>query len=131
MAIIKRRILSAFLRNISKKGRKRRKILDISCTNEYESLTIHKISEHTRAYIKIQDGCNQFCSYCIIPYTRGRIRSKQPEDVIREIRALAREGCERGGPHRYSSEFLRYGFSGGKQNRSACSNRKCTENRWH
>ena len=75
-----------------KKSEKTSEVLDISATKEYESLTIHKVSEHTRAYIKIQDGCNQFCSYCIIPYTRGRIRSKRPEEVIREIRTLAEKG---------------------------------------
>lgn len=67
-------------------------VVDIAHTKEYESLTIHKVSEHTRAYIKIQDGCNQFCSYCIIPYTRGRIRSKAPEEIVREIRDLAKDG---------------------------------------
>ena len=88
----KKKDIVRILEEYFQKGEKTAEVLDISCTNEYESLTIHKISEHTRAYIKIQDGCNQFCSYCIIPYTRGRIRSKQLEDVIREIRALAREG---------------------------------------
>ena len=88
----KKKDIVRILEEYFQKGEKTAEVLDISCTNEYESLTIHKINEHTRAYIKIQDGCNQFCSYCIIPYTRGRIRSKQPEDVIREIRALAREG---------------------------------------
>lgn len=88
----KKKDIVRILEEYFQKGEKTAEVLDISCTNEYESLTIHKINEHTRAYIKIQDGCNQFCSYCIIPYTRGRIRSKQLEDVIREIRALAREG---------------------------------------
>lgn len=88
----KKKDIVRILEEYFQKREKTAEVLDISCTNEYESLTIHKINEHTRAYIKIQDGCNQFCSYCIIPYTRGRIRSKQPEDVIREIRALAREG---------------------------------------
>lgn len=69
-------------------------VVDIAATKEYESLTIHKVSEHTRAYIKIQDGCNQFCSYCIIPYTRGRIRSKDPAEVLEEIRDLAKEGYQ-------------------------------------
>ena len=59
---------------------------------EYEELKIDKVSEHTRAYIKIQDGCNQFCSYCIIPYTRGRIRSRAIEDVVDEVRRLADNG---------------------------------------
>ena len=67
-------------------------VIDINHTKEYEDLTIHKVNEHTRAYIKIQDGCNQFCSYCIIPYTRGRIRSKNPEEVIEEVKNLAAQG---------------------------------------
>ncbi len=53
-------------------------VIDINHTKEYEDLTIHKVNEHTRAYIKIQDGCNQFCSYCIIPYTRGRNPQQKP-----------------------------------------------------
>jgi len=57
-------------------------IIDIGKTGEYEPLHIRKISDHTRAFIKVQDGCNQFCSYCIIPYTRGRVRSRQMEDVV-------------------------------------------------
>lgn len=56
---------------------------------EYESLKINQTGEHTRAYIKIQDGCNQFCSYCIIPYVRGRVRSRKPEDIVNEVKTLA------------------------------------------
>lgn len=67
-------------------------VVDISHDTEYEELKIDKVSEHTRAYIKIQDGCNQFCSYCIIPYTRGRIRSRAIEDVVDEVRRLADNG---------------------------------------
>ena len=63
--------------------------IDINKTREYENLEINASLAHTRAYIKIQDGCNQFCSYCIIPYTRGRIRSKNPEEVIEEVKNLA------------------------------------------
>ena len=59
---------------------------------EYESLKINQTGEHTRAYIKIQDGCNQFCSYCIIPFARGRVRSRNSEDVIREVKRLAEHG---------------------------------------
>ncbi|MGN0319199.1 MAG: tRNA (N(6)-L-threonylcarbamoyladenosine(37)-C(2))-methylthiotransferase MtaB [Lachnospira sp.] len=59
---------------------------------EYEELTIDKVSEHTRAYIKIQDGCNQFCSYCIIPYLRGRIRSRSIDDIENEVKRLAANG---------------------------------------
>lgn len=49
---------------------------------------------HTRAYIKIQDGCNQFCSYCIIPYARGRIRSRDPQEITEEVKGLAAEGVK-------------------------------------
>lgn len=61
-------------------------VVDIAKTHEYEELNIYDVCEHTRAYIKVQDGCNQFCSYCIIPYTRGRVRSRRPEDVTAEVR---------------------------------------------
>lgn len=66
---------------------------DISRTKDYEPLSLTKPGDHTRAYIKVQDGCNQFCTYCIIPYARGRVRSREVEDVIREVRALAENGC--------------------------------------
>lgn len=49
-----------------------------------------RLGEHTRAFIKVQDGCNQFCSYCIIPYARGRVRSRKPEDVEAEVKLVAR-----------------------------------------
>lgn len=67
--------------------------IDINHTKEYESLFVAKTMEHTRAYVKVQDGCNQFCSYCIIPYARGRVRSRDLEDVMREVRTLADNGC--------------------------------------
>ncbi len=67
-------------------------IIEIGRTSEYEELTLTKTAEHTRAYIKIQDGCNQFCSYCIIPYARGRVRSRKQEDILAEIRNLAASG---------------------------------------
>ena len=67
-------------------------IIDIGRTNEYENLHIRKISDHTRAFIKVQDGCNQFCSYCIIPYTRGRVRSRSMEDVVQEVEELSASG---------------------------------------
>lgn len=60
--------------------------------DEYEESQLRRSGEHTRAYIKIQDGCNQFCSYCVIPYARGRIRSRRAEDVLREIRGMAEAG---------------------------------------
>ena len=71
--------------------RQKDRVLDVPeilRTREYEPLSIRKTAEHVRAYIKVQDGCNQFCSYCIIPYARGRVRSRQPEDIVSEITAL-------------------------------------------
>ena len=69
-------------------------VIDISATQEYEALRIEHQADHTRAFIKVQDGCNQFCSYCIIPYTRGRVRSRRPEDVEKEVRDLAEKGYQ-------------------------------------
>ena len=67
-------------------------LIEISETHEYEDLSIERIAGHTRAFIKVQDGCNQFCSYCIIPYTRGRVRSRKPEAILKEVRTLAANG---------------------------------------
>lgn len=67
-------------------------VIDINHTSEYESLHVSHVCEHTRAYIKIQDGCNQFCSYCIIPYTRGRVRSRQAAEIISEVKTLVSRG---------------------------------------
>lgn len=58
----------------------------------YENMIIEKDSEHTRAFVKVQDGCNQFCSYCIIPFARGRIRSREIPDVVKEVTGLAKAG---------------------------------------
>lgn len=69
-------------------------VIEINETHEYERLSIHKIADHTRAFLKVQDGCNQFCSYCIIPYTRGRVRSRSPEEVVAEVRELAAAGYQ-------------------------------------
>ena len=68
--------------------------IDISQTSMYEEVTLKRTAEHTRAYIKIQDGCNQFCSYCIIPYARGRVRSRKPEKVIEEVKKIAQKGIK-------------------------------------
>lgn len=65
---------------------------DINSTYEYEETRLERTAEHIRAYIKIQDGCNQFCSYCVIPYARGRVRSRRAEDILTEIRGLASAG---------------------------------------
>lgn len=69
-------------------------VIDINHTAEYEEMTLTKTAEHTRAYIKIQDGCNQFCSYCIIPYARGRVRSRKMEDILAEVRGLIENGYQ-------------------------------------
>ena len=69
-----------------------KELVDINHINEYEELHLSRTAEHTRAYIKVQDGCNQFCSYCIIPYARGRVRSRSHDSVIREVEELARNG---------------------------------------
>ena len=69
-------------------------IEDINQTHEYESLHLTKPGDHTRAYIKVQDGCNQFCTYCIIPYARGRVRSREQEDVVNEVKSLASNGYQ-------------------------------------
>lgn len=69
-------------------------VIDVNHTSEYENLTISRTAEHTRAYIKVQDGCNQFCSYCIIPYARGRVRSRDIEDVKTEVGNLAKAGYQ-------------------------------------
>lgn len=82
-------ILEAFE---SGKKRLEKEILDINHTNEYEELHLEQTAEHTRAYVKVQDGCNQFCTYCIIPYVRGRVRSRARDSVLGEIQKLADNG---------------------------------------
>lgn len=67
-------------------------VIKINQTKEYEDLSIDHTAEHVRAYIKVQDGCNQFCTYCIIPYARGRVRSRNIESVLKEVRALSQKG---------------------------------------
>jgi threonylcarbamoyladenosine tRNA methylthiotransferase MtaB len=74
-------------------GKEERAVIDINDgRQEYEELSLTHTAEHTRAFVKVQDGCNQFCSYCIIPYARGRVRSRKLEDVRREVEALAEKG---------------------------------------
>ena len=67
-------------------------ILEINHRQPYEELNMTNTAEHTRAFVKVQDGCNQFCSYCIIPYARGRVRSRGLCDVLDEVRTLAANG---------------------------------------
>lgn len=69
-------------------------VLDLSSPVPYEEMTLERTAEHTRAYIKIQDGCNQFCSYCIIPFARGRVRSRRADDIMREAQGLVAAGYQ-------------------------------------
>jgi threonylcarbamoyladenosine tRNA methylthiotransferase MtaB len=74
-------------------GKEERAVIDINDgRQEYEELSLTHTAEHTRAFVKVQDGCNQFCSYCIIPYARGRVRSRKLADVCREVETLAEKG---------------------------------------
>lgn len=83
------KILEAFFA-----GREEETVQDLKRCCEYETLEVSAVSERTRAYVKVQDGCNQFCSYCIIPYTRGRVRSRRTEDVVEEVKRLAQSGTK-------------------------------------
>lgn len=67
-------------------------VSDIMKERVFEPLSIQKLTNRTRAYLKIQDGCSQYCSYCIIPYARGPIRSREPQEVLAEVRRLADNG---------------------------------------
>lgn len=80
-------ILNDFIRD-----RESKKIIYDLSSVEFEKMEISHFDNHTRAFVKIQDGCNAFCSYCIIPYTRGRVRSKNKNDVIEEVSRLVEDG---------------------------------------
>lgn len=80
------------LEEYEKEHAKQVQVIEINHTKEYEELSISSTAEHVRAYIKVQDGCNQFCTYCIIPFARGRVRSRKIEDVLREVETLAAKG---------------------------------------
>ena len=97
-------ILEEYLRLSSEEGKaftreekeafSERNIIDINRTQEYENMQLSQTAEHTRAFLKVQDGCNQFCSYCIIPYARGRIRYRRMEEVLEEVQKLAENGYQ-------------------------------------
>ena len=84
----KNRIVEA-LAEYEKEHAKKACVIEINKTKEYEELSIDHTAEHVRAYIKVQDGCNQFCTYCIIPYARGRVRSRKIQEILEEVKALA------------------------------------------
>ena len=91
----KKHELAERLEEFFEKHEKARAMIDINCQKEgYEELSLSRTAEHTRAFIKVQDGCNQFCTYCIIPYARGRVRSRKPADVLDEIQRLAENGYQ-------------------------------------
>ena len=85
-------ILDEYLGNVHEEEEAEVFVTDLSHGSDYEALHLEQPSDHTRAFIKVQDGCNQFCSYCIIPYARGRVRSRSREDVVKEITGLVAQG---------------------------------------
>ncbi|HWQ30604.1 MAG TPA: tRNA (N(6)-L-threonylcarbamoyladenosine(37)-C(2))-methylthiotransferase MtaB, partial [Negativicutes bacterium] len=74
------------------KNEKLSMVRDIMEVNEFEEMPIRNYKSRTRAFLKIQEGCDQYCTYCIIPYARGHIRSRRPESIIEEVRELAKNG---------------------------------------
>lgn len=89
----KKHELVPLLREYEASHRKMACVADINHEKQaYEELSLSRTAEHTRAFIKVQDGCNQFCTYCIIPFARGRVRSRELPDVLQEIRTLAKSG---------------------------------------
>ena len=80
------------LEEYEKEHAKQVQVIEINHTKEYEELSRSSTAEHVRAYIKVQDGCNQFCTYCIIPFARGRVRSRKIEEVLSEVETLAAKG---------------------------------------
>jgi len=83
-------LVAAYLQN--REAAENIALAEIGKEHSYEELPIAAVTEHTRAFIKIEDGCNQFCSYCIIPYVRGRVRSRSEEEVLAEVKRLADDG---------------------------------------
>lgn len=98
-----------------KNNKKINRIYDLN-NIEFENMVLDKFENHTRAFVKVQDGCNNFCSYCIIPYTRGNIRSKDKDIVIKEIKTLTDNGYKEvvlTGIHtgHYGQDLKNYDFS--------------------
>ncbi len=83
-----------FLEEYMKKQQKIVEVQDISKQKEFIDMGQITYTEKTRAVIKVQDGCNQFCSYCLIPYARGRVRSRKPESILKEIKQIAQKGIQ-------------------------------------
>ena len=85
-------ILDEYLGNVHEEEEAEVFVTDLSHGSDYEALHLEQPSDHTRAFIKVQDGCNQFCTYCIIPFARGRVRSRKIEEVLSEVETLAAKG---------------------------------------
>lgn len=89
----KKHELLLLIEEFERTNKKTKSVVDINhVKQEYEELFLEKTAEHTRAFIKVQDGCNQFCTYCIIPFARGRVRSRNAEDVMNEVKRLVAHG---------------------------------------
>ncbi|MGN0170052.1 MAG: tRNA (N(6)-L-threonylcarbamoyladenosine(37)-C(2))-methylthiotransferase MtaB [Lachnospiraceae bacterium] len=86
--------LPELLEEYSVTGKKVTDLIEIGKDKNYEPMEMKRTAEHTRAFVKVQDGCNQFCTYCIIPYARGRVRSRKPAEVVSEITGLAKCGYQ-------------------------------------
>ena len=102
----KKQELISILENYRSGQQKTTECVDINHTKEYEKLEIDRTEEHTRAYLKVQDGCNQFCTYCMIPYARGRIRSKKNRGCCRGSETACGIRLSGSGTDRDPSEFL-------------------------
>lgn len=87
-------IIREYLESEAVSSEKKSYLMDVSHSCAYDTMQISADAEHTRAFVKIQDGCNQFCSYCIIPYARGRIRSRELDDIRFEAEMLAQNGYQ-------------------------------------
>lgn len=85
------KILADFFENQKKKTAI---IDDLGIPSDYEKMTLDTVTDRVRTFVKIQDGCNQFCTYCAIPLARGRVRSRDKEDIISEIKTLVGKGCK-------------------------------------
>lgn len=90
----KKQDLLFVLENYKKDSGQEKDMINLDKPVEYEELQLSSTGEHTRAYLKVQDGCNQFCSYCIIPYVRGRVRSRKKEEILKEVLRLTENGYQ-------------------------------------
>jgi len=84
-----------YLKELETSGGRRNYVGDIMKTREFEELGVNVYKERTRAFIKIQEGCNQFCTYCIIPYARGPVRSRSEENILRKCQDLHTVGIKK------------------------------------